>query len=139
MGKTYTSTIEVQCFKEHTCSCCGAVYAYNLVRTVKGTAATADKATANAQKLAARALEREVDQEPCPTCGLLQADMIGQTRAKRHKTIFWIALVVFVAIVIMKAAYLIQADIAIWAAGAACAGAAGGRWRLARWRRWRCG
>ena len=38
MGKTYTSTMTVQSFKEHTCSCCGAVYAYNLVRTVKGTA-----------------------------------------------------------------------------------------------------
>lgn len=128
MGKTYTSTMTVQSFKEHTCTCCGAVYAYNLVRTVKGTAPTADKATANAQKLAARALEREVDQEPCPTCGLLQPDMIGQTRAKRHKAIFWIALIVFVAIVIMKAAYLIQADIAIWAAVAACAVAAVALW-----------
>ena len=124
MGKTYTSTIEVACFKEHTCTCCGAVYSYNLQRTVKGTAATADKATANAQKLAARALEREVDMEPCPTCGLLQPDMIGQGRVKRHKTVFWIALVVFVLIVILRAAYVIQADVAIWAAVAACAAAA---------------
>jgi hypothetical protein len=128
MGKTYTSTIEVACFKEHTCTCCGAVYSYNLQRTVKGTAATADKATANAQKAAALALEREVDLEPCPTCGLLQPDMIGQRRVGRHKTVFWVALIVFAAIIIMRAAYLIQADIAIWAAVAACAAAAVALW-----------
>jgi hypothetical protein len=130
MAKTYTSTIEVRCFKEHTCVCCGALYSYELVRTVKGTAGTAEKASANAKRSAAAALEREVDMEPCPTCGLLQPDMIGQRRVKRFKPVFWIALIVFAAIVIMRAAYLIQADIAIWAAAAAAAVAVTALWRI---------
>jgi hypothetical protein len=121
MGKSYTSTIDVRCLKEHTCLCCGAVYAYELKRKVTGSAPTKEKAVVRAQAAAAKTVEREVDMEPCPTCGLLQPDMIGQRRAKRHKTLFWLALIAFIVIVILRAAYAIQSDTAVWTALIACA------------------
>jgi hypothetical protein len=92
-----------------------------LKRKVSGSASTKEKAIVNAQAAAKRAVEREVDMEPCPTCGLLQPDMVGQRRAKRHKALFWLALVVFATIVILRISYAIRTDTAIWAAVAACA------------------
>ena len=127
MGKTYTSTIDLRCWKEHTCGCCGAMYSYELVRKIKGTGGTAEKASINARKAVEVALERDVDMEACPTCGLLGPDMVGQS-AKQLKTVFWLALVAFAVIVVLRLGYLVQSDVAIWAAVAA-----------ARWRRLRCG
>jgi hypothetical protein len=130
MGKTYTSTIDLRCWKEHTCGCCGAMYAYELVRKISGTGATAAKAEVNARKAVERALERDVDMQPCPTCGLLGPDMVGQERAKKLKVVFWLALIAFAVIVIGRLAYLIQSDVAIWAAVAVCALSAVALWRI---------
>ena len=125
MGTTYTSTIEVRCVKEHTCLCCGGQYAYELKRKVKGSAGNKETAGIKARRAAARAMERDVDMEPCPTCGMHQPDMIAQRRAKRHKTVFWVALIGFVAIVILRVSYLLPYDTAVWLAVAACAAATG--------------
>ena len=130
MGKTYTSTIDLRCWKEHTCGCCGAMYSYELVRKIKGTGGTAEKASINARKAVEVALQRDVDMEACPTCGLLGPDMVGQRRAKKLKTAFWLALVAFAVIVILRLAYLVQSDVAIWAAVAVCAMAAIAVWRI---------
>ena len=84
MAKTYTSTIAVSCWKEHTCIRCGAVYAYEFVRNIKGQGSTEAKASLKAQAAADKAIRRDVDMQPCPTCGLYQPDMVGQQRARRH-------------------------------------------------------
>jgi hypothetical protein len=121
MATTYTSTIEVRCIKEHTCICCGAVYSYEMYRKIKGSASSAAKAAINAKALAAKAMAKDVDQEPCPTCGLYQPDMVGQQRAVRHKRVFWLAMIAFAVIVILRIAYAVQTDTAVWLAVGACA------------------
>jgi hypothetical protein len=115
MATTYTSTITIQCWKEHTCAGCGAVYAYPFTRKVTGSSGNAEKARVNAQAKVATTLAREVDQHACPSCGLYQLDMIGQQRAKRHWLVFWLALVALAVLIIMRAAYGIQSNLATWA------------------------
>ena len=130
MGTTYTSTIEVRCWKEHTCICCGGVYTYPFLRKVSGRGNTADRASQNARVVAARVMEREVDMQPCPTCGVYQPDMVGQRRAGQHRRVVWIALIAFLVIVILAATDAIQTNAAIWVAVFGCAVAAVVHWRI---------
>ncbi len=91
MATTYTSKIDVKCWKEHTCVGCGGSFAYLFERKIKGTGSTAAAATAAARTAAEKAVKSQVDQHPCPTCGLFQPDMIGAQRAARHWYVFWAA------------------------------------------------
>jgi hypothetical protein len=124
MGKTFTTTIEARCLKEHTCVCCGAVYAYPMARKVQGTAANAAQSAANAEAAVGKTLAREVDPEPCPTCGVLQPDMIGQRRARGLRWVFWLALVAFLLLIILCAAYVVPMHTAVRVGAALCAVAA---------------
>ena len=120
MATTYTSTIEVKCRKEHTCLGCGAVYSYPFFRKVKGQGGSAERAKIVAQKNVAAVLEREVDLQPCPTCGLYQPDMIGQQRRRRHVIITWIGLVTLTALLIVRLAYGMRANEATQFISIAC-------------------
>lgn len=124
MGTTYTSTIEVRCWKEHTCACCGAVYAYEFVRKVSGQGNNEANAAVAARKAAEKAMQREVDLQPCPTCGLYQPDMVGQQRAGRHLAFFWLALIASGVIVVLGATNVMQMNTAVYSAVALCALAA---------------
>ena len=64
---TYTSTIQLRCWKQHTCVGCGGSYLYELIRTIQGSAGNADAARANAQKNVQKAIARDTDLHPCPT------------------------------------------------------------------------
>ena len=86
MAKTYTSTLQIRCWKHHKCIGCNGSYAYEFIRKITGTGRTAEKATAASKANAEKALKRDTDLHPCPTCGLYQPDMIGQRRAKRSAT-----------------------------------------------------
>src|SRR5436190_10541170 len=110
MARTYTSTIEARAWKEHTCLNCGSVFSYLLVRKVTGNSGNATKAEELARKNAGIAMQTQVDEHPCPTCGLVQPDMIGQRRAKQHKVIFWIALLAFILLLILRVSYAVQAN-----------------------------
>jgi len=92
MSTTYTSTIEVNVWKEHTCVCCGTRYRYLFKRTKKGTGATPDAATTNAHNSVLKSLEHEVDLQPCPGCGSYQPDMIAAQRSSRHWLVLWCSL-----------------------------------------------
>jgi hypothetical protein len=124
MGKTYTSTIDVRCWKEHTCAGCGTPYSYELIRKVSGSAPTAEKATVNARAAVERTLKSDVDLEPCPICGLYQPDMVAKRRAKVAKLTFWLALLALGLVLILRATDVLQANTATWAAAAVCAAAA---------------
>src|SRR5689334_13440122 len=124
MAKTYTSTIQIDCWKEHTCAACGSVYSYHFKRTARGQAGNADKATQNARANATKIMERDVDLQPCPGCGLYQPDMIGQTRAKRHKVVFWLMIVAAIVLLVLRGTDVLRADTATWAAVGLCALAA---------------
>src|SRR5436853_504400 len=84
MATTYTSTIEVNVWKEHTCAACGGVYRYLFKRKKSGQGRSPDAARAAAQAAVVKALAHEVDLQPCPGCGLYQPDMIGTRKARRH-------------------------------------------------------
>lgn len=124
MATTYTSKIDLRCWKEHTCIGCNAAYAYELIRQIKGTGSTAAAAEASAKVAVHRAVERDTDLEPCPTCGLYQPDMIGQRKASKNLAVFWLALIAFAIILIVCGANGLQADLVTWVAVIA-GGAAG--------------
>jgi hypothetical protein len=84
MGTTYTSTININVWKEHTCVRCGRVFRYLFQRKKTGQGATPDKASAAAKAAVVKALAHETDLHPCPGCGLFQPDMIGARKATRH-------------------------------------------------------
>jgi hypothetical protein len=117
MSTTYTSTIEVNVWKEHTCSCCGTKYRYLFKRTKQGSGATPDAATTNAHNAVIKALEHEVDMQPCPGCGSYQPDMIGNQRSGRHWWVFWCGLPVLALVVILSWADILSASTAGWTLG----------------------
>jgi hypothetical protein len=84
MATTYTSTIEINVWKEHTCLHCGSRFRYLFKRKKTGRGRTQQAASEAARKTALQSLEHEVDLHPCPGCGLYQPDMIGSWRAFRH-------------------------------------------------------
>ena len=132
MGKTYTSTIQAKAWKEHTCLSCGGVYSYLLQRKVTGQGGNADVAQRRAEENVFKTLNREVDTHPCPTCGLVQPDMVGLPRAKRHLAVFWVALVAFAVLLILRAAYAVQANTLTVVIAAACAAVAAAHFLIDR-------
>jgi hypothetical protein len=112
MGTTYTSTINVKCWKEHDCLHCAGKFGYLLERTVTGQASSADAAAVNARNAAANAIATEVDFQPCPTCGLYQPDMVGAQRARKHGRLFWAGLIFFAALLVVYAVRWINASTA---------------------------
>ncbi len=95
MAVTYTATLEVQCWKEHTCSACGTVYRYLFTRTRKGKGGSEEQAHAAATNAVIKALDNEVEMRPCLTCGHFQPEMIGFGRARWH---FWLLIGTAVAL-----------------------------------------
>ncbi len=121
MAATYTQTIEFSVWKEHKCACCGTVYRYLFKRTMQGEGNSPEAATANAEKAVEKALEHEVDQRPCPECGLYQPDMVASQRGRRHWWTFWagVPLVILTFILVLTdvfsfaTAALLMAGVAI--------------------------
>ncbi|MFO0846887.1 MAG: hypothetical protein U0797_31735, partial [Gemmataceae bacterium] len=101
MGTTYTQTIEFSVWKEHTCSCCGTVYRYLFKRSMKGEGGTPEVAGRNAERAVEKALEKEVDQRPCPECGLYQPDMVAAKRSTAHWWTFWAGVPVYALLLIL--------------------------------------
>lgn len=101
MATTYTQTVEVSVWKEHTCAACGQVYRYLFKRSMKGEGKSPEAAEAAAEKAVVRALEYEVDQQPCPGCGLFQPDMIAAQRSRRHWWTFWAGVPVYGLLLIL--------------------------------------
>jgi hypothetical protein len=80
----YTSTVTAKCWKQHTCLLCGAVYRYKIERKRQAQASTIPVAQQRASAAVQKALEKEYDKRPCPHCGLLQPEMIGQSKRSTH-------------------------------------------------------
>ncbi len=133
MAKTYTSTFQIRCWKHHKCVGCGGSYAYEFVRKVTGAGRTADKAAAKAKANAEKALARDTDLHPCPTCGLFQPDMIGQRRARTGWLVFWLALIAFGTALILGAANVIQHHTLTWVLVGIAGAAAAWLWKTSLW------
>jgi hypothetical protein len=81
---TITSTVWARCWKQHTCVECGSVYRYKIEREAVGEGRLAECARREAETILFRRLARAVDRNPCPNCGLIQPDMVGQGKRRGH-------------------------------------------------------
>jgi len=114
MSTTYTSTIEVNVWKEHSCISCGTKYRYLFKRTKQGQGGTPDAASANAHNAVIKALEHEVDMHPCPGCGTYQPDMIASHRSTQHWWTFWLSVPVFIVLFILVLADVLSYSLGSW-------------------------
>lgn len=114
MGTTYTTTVSLCCGKEHKCAGCGSTYAYVLKREVKGQGASSEASEKAASKNFDKALEREVDAQPCPTCGLYQPDMVASRLGPRHIAVFIVAAICLVVLMILHLASGVRDDVLVW-------------------------
>lgn len=121
MATTYKSTIEINVWKEHTCIYCGNRFRYLFKRKKTGQGGTPDKASAAARQAAMNALEHEVDQQPCPGCGLYQPDMVGSRRSTRHWWLAAISCAVLVLLIILMLSDVLPAGTTALAAAGSCA------------------
>src|SRR5262245_56814648 len=112
----YTATLEVRCWKEHTCSACGTIYRYRFTRKKSGQGGTEQAAGAAVTRAVMTALEREVEMRPCPTCGHYQPEMVGERRARRHWLLLWPILVIPALLIILGAAAAVASPILSWIA-----------------------
>lgn len=133
MAKSYTSTIQIRCWKHHKCVGCDGNYAYEFLRKVTGTGNTEAKAAATASKNAQRAIERDTDLHPCPTCGLFQPDMIGQRRAQKAWLVFWFALIAFGVSLILGGTDVVQFNTLTWVMTAIAGCSAAVLWKANLW------
>jgi hypothetical protein len=114
MATTYSSNITVNVWKEHTCVGCGCAFRYLFKRKKTGQGGTPEAAEVNARKAVVKALENEVDLQPCPGCGLYQPDMVGSRRGRWHRYLFLAALPVFLVVFILVLADLVSYATASW-------------------------
>ena len=125
MATTYTSTIEVNVWKEHTCISCGTIFRYLFKRKKTGQGGTEAVAEAAARKAVVDALANEVDMQPCPGCGLYQPDMIGNVRRRRHWYLFWAVVPVVALVLILALADVLAFSTAAWIGAAGASGTMG--------------
>lgn len=80
----YKATVELACFKQHECVACSGKFAYVLQReiTAEGNSKSAAQAAAQAQLI--QKVENDVDLHPCPTCGLVQPEMVADIKSGRY-------------------------------------------------------
>jgi hypothetical protein len=117
----FTATVKARCWKQHTCCACGCVYRYKFERAGVAQSGVRDFARSGAEKNLQSRLEREVDCYPCPTCGLVQPDMVAQTKLPWHAGVT-VVLLVLLACAVIPAVYQ---GLTYHLAGLACAAVAG--------------
>jgi hypothetical protein len=101
VGTTYKASMSIKCWKQHTCIGCGAVYRYLFTRDKTAQASTPEGAEQAVEKQVADAMQNEVDARPCPTCGILQPEMVGAKRAVVHGWMIALAVVWLIAAMIL--------------------------------------
>ncbi len=122
MANRFKSTVEFRVWKEHTCVRCGAIFRYPFQRQGVGHGRTQRAASAAADRAAGKVLAAELETHPCPACGLIQPDMIGTLRLRRHRVLFWLTALALGLVYLLGAAELISSALTVWLAGgvAAC-------------------
>ena len=116
MARSYTAKIEFHRWKAPTCVGCGGQYAYLMHRKLAYGGSTPERATEKAQAAADRALTRDIDRQPCPTCGMYQPDMIAGRRRSLHRGLLLAALLVAGLIAGLYLGDVLQADWTLLAA-----------------------
>jgi uncharacterized membrane protein YebE (DUF533 family) len=103
IGREYTATMSASCTKAATCEKCAEDYLYKVEREATGSGSSilfldnqgaSQRAESAARKNLENALEKAVDAVPCPSCGWLQKNMVGQLKWSRANWVFWGLLVI---------------------------------------------
>jgi hypothetical protein len=111
MAVRHTCTINLRCWKRHTCVACGGQFSYLFLRKAVGTASTPEAATKAAQANAKKRLAGDVDSHPCPTCGIYQPDMIASNRGKWQGWLLGLSIVAVIVLFILSASHALQDDV----------------------------
>lgn len=84
MSATYQAIVTARCWKQHTCCACGCVYRYALEKSGKGQRGLHEGAQQEAEERVFRKLRTTLASRPCPTCGLIQPDMVAKSKLLWH-------------------------------------------------------
>jgi hypothetical protein len=114
-----TATLDIACWKEHECCACGTTFRYLFKRKEKGAGVSEEQAREQATRAGLTAVRRQVELQPCPTCGLYQPDMIGSWRSRRHLIVTCIGLVLLAGAFILSIDRHIPREAILWGALAA--------------------
>jgi hypothetical protein len=114
MARGYKATLEVKCWKEHTCCYCGAPYRYLLTKKQTGHGGTQSDALGAARARAVRSLRGTQELRPCPGCGHYQPEMIGAHRLARHALVFVWAAGMFIGLFVLSILEVLPAPLALW-------------------------
>ncbi|MFN8608237.1 MAG: hypothetical protein U0931_11945, partial [Vulcanimicrobiota bacterium] len=80
----YNASVTANCWKVHTCINCSTVFRYFMTRKCTAQGNTADQARANLGTAVVAALTNGVDHHGCPTCGMVQPEMVTAARNGRY-------------------------------------------------------
>jgi hypothetical protein len=111
MATNFTVSRTIECWKKHSCAGCGGEYRYKFVRKLSAQGNSERAAHDALNKKVESAVGAEVDMRPCPTCGRVQADMIGQEKATAHTVVGVLALLLCIAPVVLGATYVIGGNV----------------------------
>src|SRR5262245_31362972 len=84
MPLIHKTTVRARVWKQHTCSACGGLYRYKFTRSGEGQGGLAELARGEAERELDQSLRHDIEVHPCPTCGLVQPDMVAQGKARWH-------------------------------------------------------
>lgn len=111
MATTFNVSRTIECWKKHTCSGCGGEYRYKFVRKLTAQGNSERAALDALNKKIDSAVGSEVDKRPCPTCGRVQPDMIGQEKATAHTVTSILALLLAAIPIVLGATYVLGGNL----------------------------
>src|SRR5579864_4323989 len=88
------ATVTLRGWKQHTCVHCGGQFQYLMERKNTRRGPSKDAARESAGSFAHLSLRNEVDWHPCPTCGLVQPEMVAARRFRWHALVFFVLAVI---------------------------------------------
>jgi hypothetical protein len=100
MPVVVTASITARCWKQHTCTACGCVYRYVFERTASASGSLATDTRGKAARKIVKKITDGVDECPCPTCGVVQPDMVARGKITWHTTFTVISAILLLLIVL---------------------------------------
>lgn len=108
MGTTYKATVTFECWKQHTCVNCDCIYCYRFKRSKEGEGSTEESASTAARNRIMISLADEVDAHPCPTCGLVQPDMVSAQKSQWHTPLLFLFLAGLAVLLVLNGCEVVQ-------------------------------
>ncbi len=111
MATNFTVGRTIECWKKHACAGCGCEYRYKFVRKLTAQGNSERAALDALNKKIDSAVGAEVEKRPCPTCGRVQPDMVGQEKAAAHAVTSVLAVLLVAIPIVLGATYVIGGNV----------------------------